>query len=76
MEYLIGALAAIIGVLIIKKSSPTLTRKEKKEEAAIESQLQGNREKIEKEAKELNEIPKVEKKSLSDLVEYFKRIGK
>lgn len=76
MEYIIGALVAIIGILLFIKGPSVDLAVEKKEENDLTSKIESNKKQIQEQKKALNEPVKTEKKSLADLLEYFTRIGK
>lgn len=76
MEYVVGILLGIIGVLLLKGRAPSTQSQDQKEIEKISSKIEHNKEKIKEEEAKLNAPHKEEKKSLSDLLEYFKRIGK
>jgi uncharacterized protein YhaN len=56
--------------------APVLPIKGELETEKLSSEIELNKEKIREEEAKLNAPRKEEKKSLSDLLEYFKRIGK
>lgn len=73
MEYLVGLLLGVIGVLLFNRGRPPLTPKEEQRVKDVSSEISSNKEQVKQEEEKLNAPSKKEKKSLSDLVEYFKR---
>ena len=75
MEYLVGILLGIIGVLLFKNKAPFIPSKKDKVLEQLSSEIEQNKKKIKEEEEKLY-VKKEEKKPLSDLLEYFKHINK
>ena len=74
MEYIIGILIGILGILLIRdKHQDSSSNEEKEKLKETTTKIESNKEQIKKEEEKLNAPAKKESKSLSELLEYFKR---
>jgi hypothetical protein len=73
MQYIIGILLGIIGVLFLQNRKVVIPSEEKEKLNEATQKIESNKDLIKKEEEKLNAAPKKESKTLSQLADYFKR---